>query len=201
MDLDIVDDSEVYARSMHEARSEIMKGISSDGDWRLANDCHPFLRDAASDAAKHAEQQAAVLAAAQFLLDRLTAGFGADVPAGIDRSETALWETYLDAYISLYQTSPAPTRAQWVREMMGRSCVTYFGERVDYTEKEGAEEDDEDDGSWVGCRLKVLLTHMLSICRQWCRQSRGGVEEVHMGKIRLAMSCLASFVKPELFDW
>ncbi|CBH14652.1 uncharacterized protein TEOVI_000447500 [Trypanosoma equiperdum] len=201
MDLDIVDDAEVYANSLRDARIEIMRGMSSTGDGKLGENCHPFLKEVVVDGRRQAEQQAAVLAATEFFINELLTCLECGmVLNGVKESEATQWRVWFRIFLSLYEASPAPTQAQWEHEMRLQNCETYFGETLD-SGSDNNDWDEEDDGSNVEFHLRTLVTHCLAAARTWRRQRCEAGNTELMAKLQRATSIMCAFVEPHSLDW
>ncbi|EKF31722.1 hypothetical protein MOQ_004435 [Trypanosoma cruzi marinkellei] len=208
MELEVASDGDVYARSLQEARWDILQGLNVAKDWRRIEERHPFFRDVILDARRQAKLLASVLAATEFFLQRLLWCCENDTASSfVDAIKVKQWRASLAVFISLYESSPVPTRARWVvesRERADGTCVVSVDGDENYNiydhNKVGSMDDfDDDDGSFVETRLKDLVLQCLAIGRIWCRQL--GEEDKMAVKVRHALSVMDAFAAPKTLDW
>ncbi|EAN81691.1 hypothetical protein C3747_71g102 [Trypanosoma cruzi] len=210
MELEVASDGDVYARSLQEARWDILQGLNVAKDWGRLEERHPFFRDVILDAKRQAKLLASVLTATEFFLQRLLWCCENDTaPSFVDANRVKQWRASLAVFISLYESSPVPTRARWLAESRERAdgtcAVSVDGDEkynsYDHNKVRGMDDDDvdDDDGSFVENRLKDMVLQCLAIGRMWCRQLD---EEDEMAvKVRHALSVMDAFAAPKTFDW
>ncbi|KEG12352.1 hypothetical protein DQ04_01771000 [Trypanosoma grayi] len=191
MELDVASDGEVYVRSLQEAKWEILKGADAAKDWQQIQGKHPFFRDIIKDAEQQARVLASVLAATEFVLQQLLCVGENSAEVGlVDVQEVKHWRTSLAGFLSIYESSPVPTRARWETEVQG--C----GGEVDVNGDE-----DDDDGSFVEAHLRELVRQCLAAGKKWCRQQRGDDGGVLAAKLRGAVAVMDAFAAPRTLEW
>ncbi|KAH9601429.1 hypothetical protein LSM04_001712 [Trypanosoma melophagium] len=204
MELDVVDENEVYVRAVQEAKWDILKGTDVKADWQQIQNRNPFFHDVVADASRQARQLASVMAATEFFIKQmLCCCENSWVSTRVDDDKKLKqWQSSLAVFLSLYASSPVPTQARWeatVREYNSNNDAK--NERDCESRGVNISEEDDDDGSFVENNLKDLISQCVAASRVWCRQLQNGGKNELAKKLRRAVSIMNAFVEPKTLEW
>ncbi|KAK7201264.1 hypothetical protein NESM_000188200 [Novymonas esmeraldas] len=247
LDLD-VDDGPSFAELVRDARRDVMKGRAMAACWSELADQHTFFKDIAKEGRARGEALAAVLAAVQGICQAVwcaerahevhstaahpsgagpspTDMIGGGVSDGTPLGETQTLSLVASAYVSLYASTPVPTRAQWVSALQPPSrcsitsettapathgpspCPSAVGrylaklrESVDDVARMVSHSDTEaEDGSFAEDELKELVRCCMSAGR---RAARPGVLPAADARlVREMVKTLQDFVGSSTLEW
>ncbi|ORC92122.1 uncharacterized protein TM35_000043360 [Trypanosoma theileri] len=205
MELDVVDENEVYTRAVQEAKWDILKGADVKVDWQQIQSRHPFFNDVVTDAGRQARQLASVMAATEFFIKQMLCCCENSwvSPKVDDEKKLKQWQGSLAVLLSLYASSSVPTRVRWEATVREHNSSSDAGiePNLDFNGANIKEDEDEDDGSFVENQLKELISQCVAASRVWCRQLQNRGKSELAEKLRRAVSVMNAFVVPKTLEW